>query len=97
MVVTDSAILLVCRRETDPSGITWHFPAGIVKPGATPAMIAIRETVAETGVHCAVRTAPSYHLGPPVQRVHVAFDSSPNENRWSVATLCGASRGAAHD
>jgi 8-oxo-dGTP diphosphatase len=55
VVVNNTDVLLVCRREADPSGITWQFPAGIVKPGATPATVAIRETLAETGVHCSVR------------------------------------------
>jgi 8-oxo-dGTP diphosphatase len=63
-VVTRKAeVLIVCRRESDPSGITWQFPAGIVKPGMAPEVIAVRETLAETGVHCSVRE----HLGG---RVH---------------------------
>jgi 8-oxo-dGTP pyrophosphatase MutT (NUDIX family) len=57
VVVKEDHVLVVCRREADPSGITWQFPAGIVKPGAAPQVIAVRETLAETGVHCAVRTA----------------------------------------
>lgn len=63
VVSTDSKVLLVCRRDEEPSGITWQFPAGIVKPGATPESTAIRETLAETGVHCSVNK----HLGG---RVH---------------------------
>lgn len=55
VVVNDSEVLVVCRREPDPSGITWQFPAGIVKPGASASTVAVRETLAETGVHCAVR------------------------------------------
>lgn len=54
VVVHDAEVLLVCRRDADPSGITWQFPAGVVKPGATPAIVAIRETLAETGIHCTV-------------------------------------------
>lgn len=54
IVVTDTDVLIVCRRDADPSGITWQFPAGIVKPGALPKMIGVREVLAETGVHCAV-------------------------------------------
>jgi 8-oxo-dGTP diphosphatase len=64
IVLNDSQVLLVCRRDADPSGITWQFPAGIVKPGATPAMIAIRETLAETGVHCSVRTELGSRVHP---------------------------------
>lgn len=56
IVVTDTDVLLVCRREVDPSGITWQFPAGIVKPGASAETVAVRETLAETGIHCAIRS-----------------------------------------
>jgi 8-oxo-dGTP diphosphatase len=55
VVVNETNVLLVCRREADPDAITWQFPAGIVKPGARPETVAIRETLAETGVHCSVR------------------------------------------
>ncbi|XVV11775.1 NUDIX hydrolase [Actinoplanes sp. CA-131856] len=55
VVLKNGDVLLVCRRDADPSGITWQFPAGIVKPGASAATVAIRETLAETGVHCSVR------------------------------------------
>jgi 8-oxo-dGTP pyrophosphatase MutT (NUDIX family) len=56
VVVADARVLIVCRRDPDPSGITWQFPAGIVKPGATAGAVAVRETLDETGVHCCVRT-----------------------------------------
>ena len=64
VVVTGTDVLLVCRRETDASGIDWQFPAGIVKPGANPATVATRETLAETGVHCAVRTELGSRVHP---------------------------------
>jgi len=64
VVVNETELLLVCRRDTDPSGITWQFPAGIVKPGATPATVAIRETLAETGIHCSVRTELGARVHP---------------------------------
>jgi 8-oxo-dGTP diphosphatase len=54
-------VLLVCRRGDDT--LSWQFPAGTVKPGRTPAVVAVEETRAETGVRCAVRQ----HLG---ERVH---------------------------
>jgi 8-oxo-dGTP pyrophosphatase MutT (NUDIX family)/DNA-binding XRE family transcriptional regulator len=63
VVVRDSSVLLVCRRDSGPSGITWQFPAGIVKPGAAPNTTAVREVLAETAVHCAVRE----YLG---ERIH---------------------------
>jgi len=55
VVITDVAVLLVCRRDPDPGGITWQFPAGIVKPGNSASAVAVRETLAETGIHCSVR------------------------------------------
>jgi 8-oxo-dGTP diphosphatase len=54
-------VLLVCRQDGDD--ITWQFPAGIVKPGASAQKVAVRETLDETGVHCIVRE----HLG---ERLH---------------------------
>ncbi len=64
VVVTDPDVLIVCRREVDSSGITWQFPAGIVKPGATAAVVAVRETLAETGIHCAVRSELGRRIHP---------------------------------
>ena len=55
VVITERDVLLVCRRDAEPGGITWQFPAGIVKPGASGAMIAVRETLSETDIHCSVR------------------------------------------
>lgn len=52
-------VLMVCRRADDAAGITWQFPAGVVKPGVRPEIATVRETLAETGVHCVVRQ----HLG----------------------------------
>lgn len=54
VVVKDSDVLIVCRRGDDGGGISWQFPAGVVKPGVPPETVAIRETLGETGVHCAV-------------------------------------------
>lgn len=56
-------VLLVCRRADDPSDISWQFPAGVIKPGASADVVAVRETLAETGIHCSVIR----HLG---SRVH---------------------------
>jgi 8-oxo-dGTP diphosphatase len=54
VVVKDSEVLVVCRRGDDGGGISWQFPAGIVKPGVPPETAAVRETLSETGVHCSV-------------------------------------------
>lgn len=53
VVVKDDEVLLVCRRGSD--SLSWQFPAGVVKPGASPAVVAVEETHAETGVRCTVR------------------------------------------
>ncbi|SFT31845.1 NUDIX hydrolase [Streptomyces sp. ok210] len=57
VVVRHEEVLLVCRRGDD--ALSWQFPAGMVKPGGSPETVAVQETLAETGVHCAVRQ----HLG----------------------------------
>ncbi|QIP87608.1 NUDIX domain-containing protein [Streptomyces sp. Tu 2975] len=61
VVQRDREVLLVCRRGDE--SISWQFPAGMVKPGRSPAVVAVEETHAETGVRCTVRQ----HLG---SRVH---------------------------
>lgn len=52
-------VLLVRRRSNDTTGLTWQFPAGVVKPGDDKASTAVQETYGETGIHCEVRG----HLG----------------------------------
>lgn len=67
VVTNGPQVLLVCRRDAS-NGISWQFPAGIVKPGGDAALVAVRETLAETGVHCSV----SHNLGSrlhPLTRV----------------------------
>ena len=61
VVLRGDDVLLVCRRGDGE--LRWQFPAGMVKPGADAATVAVQETHGETGVHCAVRE----HLG---ERVH---------------------------
>jgi 8-oxo-dGTP pyrophosphatase MutT (NUDIX family) len=53
VVLKENDVLIVCRRGEDANGISWQFPAGIVKPNGRSAVVAVRETFAETGVHCA--------------------------------------------
>jgi 8-oxo-dGTP diphosphatase len=53
IVTREDEVLLVCRRGSD--ALTWQFPAGVVKPGASPAVVAVEETHAETGIRCTVR------------------------------------------
>lgn len=61
VVIRGGDVLMVCRRGD--GAIRWQFPAGMVKPGADPATVAVQETHGETGVHCTVRA----HLG---DRIH---------------------------
>lgn len=53
VVIHDDHVLLV--RPLAPDTASWQFPAGIVKPGASAEAVAVRETLAETGIDCAVR------------------------------------------
>ncbi|MBQ1166942.1 NUDIX domain-containing protein, partial [Streptomyces sp. A73] len=53
VVVRDSQVLLVCRRGD--GALSWQFPAGMIKPGASSQVVTVQETHAETGVHSAVR------------------------------------------
>ncbi len=64
IVTRASEVLLVCRRDDQGSGLAWQFPAGVVKPGSDPATVAVRETLAETGVHCAVTKQLGRRLHP---------------------------------
>ncbi|MEV4447267.1 MULTISPECIES: NUDIX hydrolase [Streptomyces] len=64
VVLHETSVLLVCRRDSEPSGISWQFPAGIVKPGAAAANTAVRETLAETGVHCKIRESLGDRIHP---------------------------------
>jgi len=65
IVIRKCEVLLVCRRD-DAEGL-WQFPAGVVKPGADPAVVAVRETLAETGVHCSAKGHIGRRLHPATQ------------------------------
>ena len=64
VVVRASEVLIVCRRAEDANGISWQFPAGVVKPGSRPAVVAVHETLAETDVHCVVTRKLGTRLHP---------------------------------
>lgn len=63
VVVRGPDVLLVCRRD-DSAGLRWQFVAGVVKPGAHPDSVAVRETLAETGIHCTVQESLGGRLHP---------------------------------
>lgn len=62
VVVTESDVLAVCRRDGSP--LAWQFPAGIIKPGTEAASVAVRETLAETGIRCSVRSPLGSRVHP---------------------------------
>jgi 8-oxo-dGTP pyrophosphatase MutT (NUDIX family) len=64
IVTNGSDVLVVQRRGDDGGGISWQFPAGMVKPGVAPEQVAVRETLAETGVHCRVVRTLGSRLHP---------------------------------
>jgi len=72
VVVDGSRVLVVQRRGEDGAGISWQFPAGMVKPGVSSATVAVRETFAETGVHCAVVRKLGSRLHP-ITRVYCDY------------------------
>lgn len=64
VVLRGSEVLVVRRRGDGDDSMAWQFPAGMVKPGAAPETIAVRETLSETDVHCAVRGGLGTRLHP---------------------------------
>ncbi|MFI8872440.1 NUDIX hydrolase [Streptomyces sp. NPDC055243] len=62
IVLRGDDVLLVCRRGDGE--LRWQFPAGMVKPGADPATVAVQETHGETGVHCTIRQDLGERLHP---------------------------------
>lgn len=69
VVVRESETLIVCRRGVDGGGITWQFPAGVVKPNTSAETVAVHETLAETAIH----SAPVRKLGSRVHPVTKVF------------------------
>ncbi|WP_166659297.1 NUDIX hydrolase [Labedaea rhizosphaerae] len=67
IVVRANEALVVCRNDPESDETAWQFPAGVVKPGMRPRTVAVRETLAETGVHCAVVNELGSRLHPTTQ------------------------------
>lgn len=63
VVIRDTDVLLVRRRD-EAAGISWQFPAGIIKPGERGEDVAVRETLAETAIHCAVQDQIGSRIHP---------------------------------
>jgi 8-oxo-dGTP diphosphatase len=84
IVRDDARVLLVQRRGDGGDPDSWQFPAGMAKPGLTARTVAVRETLAETGVHC----APIESLG---SRIH------PRTNVLCEYVLCDYLSGEAEN
>lgn len=85
VVVHEGRVLLVCRRGEEAGGISWQFPAGVIKPGVRPEATVVRETLAEAGIHVAAQ----YRIGQrlhPVTGVHCDY--------WQCSYLAGELRNA---
>lgn len=89
IVQKDDAVLLVRRRDSE--SLRWQFPAGIVKPGAPADAVAVHETLAETGVHCMVRSQIGSRLHPVTGvycvYFHCDYLTGDAENRDVVENL----------
>lgn len=85
IVHDDTRVLLVQRRGDGGDPDSWQFPAGMVKPGLTAQTVAVRETLAETGVHCAPKESLGSRIHPRtnVQCEYILCDylSGEAENR----------------
>lgn len=75
VVVRGSDVLIVRRRSGESCTLSWQFPAGVVKPGASVGDVAATETFGETAVHC----MPVKSVG---SRVH------PLTRVWCEYVLC---------
>jgi 8-oxo-dGTP pyrophosphatase MutT (NUDIX family) len=64
VVLRGEEVLGVRRRNAGTDGISWQFPAGMMKPGFPAEMTAVRETLGETDVHCVVRGELGGRLHP---------------------------------
>ncbi len=62
--VTDGPNVLLVSPRNRHGDMLWQFPAGVVKPGTSAAIVAVQETYSETGVHCSVRDRLGARLHP---------------------------------
>lgn len=76
LVARENQVLLVCRRGDEAGGIKWQLPAGVIKPGVLPETAAVREVLAETGVHCAVEEQMGERVHPVTGAVCLYFRCS---------------------
>jgi len=63
-IVLNGAKVLLVRRREQFGDLSWQFPAGVVKPGQVAGQVAINETLAETGIHCVLRTSVGERTHP---------------------------------
>ena len=72
IVTKDADVLIVQTRGENGRGLSWQFPAGLVKPGQRAEAVVIRETFAETGIHCAIVRNLGSRLHP-ITRVYCDY------------------------
>lgn len=102
IVRDDSKVLLVQRRGHAGQSDAWQFPAGMVKPGLTAHTVAVRETLTETGIHCAAERTLGRRIHPVThvlcEYVLCYYLSGEAENRdagenvsvtWTLTTRLG--------
>jgi 8-oxo-dGTP diphosphatase len=64
VVVNEAELLLVCRRGPRHERHHLAIPCQHRQARRHPAMVAVRETLAETGIHCSVRTELGSRVHP---------------------------------
>ena len=93
----DGELLLVQRAD---SGI-WLYPTGWADVGYSPAEVAVKEVVEETGIECEAAAGARRHRRPadgllPVRHVHAACSTARRPaascaaTRWSAPTSAGS-------
>ena len=80
LVVEDGKILLVRRRMMPEAG-KWSIPAGYVDHGEDPAVVAVRETLEETGLEVAIG-----------ELINVYFNEEATDSGASIFILYQAER-----
>jgi 8-oxo-dGTP pyrophosphatase MutT (NUDIX family) len=85
LVIDDARVLVVKRRGLAGKPDAWQFPAGMVKPGLDSRTVAVRETLAETGVHVEARELLGARVHPDTdvycEYIACAYLSGEPENR----------------
>ena len=71
-VIVRSGRVLLVRRAVPEGELVWHFPAGKIEPGETPAEAAVRETAEETRLAVQATVVLGDRIHPKTGR-HVTY------------------------